>query len=81
MAIGFEQARNLMRQLDWKMRVTMNGESVDGIELYHPKQPRTYKVRMDSGRKLITECRVCGRVNDRTAILCYDHDGSNERLI
>lgn len=81
MAIGFEQARNLMRQLDWKMRVTMNGESVDGIELYHPKQHRTYKVRMDSGRKLITECRVCGRVNDRTAILCYDHDGSNERLI
>lgn len=81
MAIGYERARNLMRQLDWKMRVTMLGESVEGIEVYHPRQPNAYKVRMDSGRKLITECRVCGRVDDCTAVLCYDHDGSNESLI
>ena len=28
------------------------------------------------------ECRVIGRgADDRTAIVCYDHDGSNEDLI
>ena len=59
----------------------MHGESVDSIELYHPLRPTRYKVRIDSGRKLITECRVCGSKDYQTAIMCYDSDGSNESLI
>ena len=38
MAIGYVRARNLMRQLDWKMRVTIMVGSVTKIELYHPKR-------------------------------------------
>lgn len=52
MAIGYGRARNLMRQLDWKMRATVMMGSVNKIELYHPKRPATYTVRLDSGRKL-----------------------------
>lgn len=82
-AIGYEKARNLMRQLDWKMRVTMDGENLQRVELYHPKRPTVYPVRKDSYKKLYPELRIIGRAkeDDRTAILCYDHDGSNEDLI
>ena len=79
--IGYEKARNLMAQLDWKMLVTMIGESIEKIELYQPRQEERHTVRIDSGRKLMAECRVCGRHNDMTAILCYDHDGSDEILL
>ena len=81
MTIGYERARNLMMQLDWKMRVQMEGEVVEHIEVYHPLRPNTYTVRKDSGRKLMASCRVCGHVDDQTAILCFDHDGSDESLI
>lgn len=81
MAIGLKQARNLMRQLDWKMLVTMFGDSVEHIELYHPAQLERHKVRLDSGRKLMQECRVCGSKDYMTAILCYDWDGSDENNI
>lgn len=80
--IGYEKAENLMKQLDWKMRYTAHGEDVEKIELYHPKRPTVYAVRKDSGKKLLKECRViCRCENDETAILCYDHAGSNEDLI
>ena len=51
MAIGYEKARNMMRQLDWKMRVTTICDSVDKIVLFHPTQYREYTVRLDSGRR------------------------------
>lgn len=79
--IGYEKARNLMQQLDWKMLVTMICDSVEEIVLYHPKQPNRYKVRIDSGRKLMAECRVIGSKDYRTAILGYDWDGTNDALI
>ncbi len=51
--IGYEKARNLMRQLDWKMRVTSRivdyDIQVESIELYHPLRESTYRVRKDSG--------------------------------
>ena len=80
MAIGYGRARNLMRQLDWKMRVTIMVGSVTKIELY-PKRPATYTVRQDSGRKLMAECREIRRQDEFTTILCYDHAGSDESLI
>lgn len=81
--IGYEKAKNLMKQLDWKLRVTMNGEELVKAEVYHPKQTNTYTVRKESYKKLYQECRVIGPApgDDRTAILCYNHDGSNEALI
>ncbi len=81
MTIGYERARNLMRQLDWKMEVTMHGDEVEHLELYHPLRPTRYVLRRDTGRKLISECRVCGSRDGQTAIMCFDHDGSNESLI
>ena len=81
--IGYEKAKNLMKQLDWKLRVTMDGENVEKVEVYHPKRITVYTVRKDSYKRLYGECRViCSDPNDpRTAILCYDHEGSNEELI
>lgn len=81
--IGYENAKNLMKQLDWKLRVTMDGEELVKVEVYHPKRPTVYTVRKNSFKRLYKECRVVGSApNDaRTAILCYDHDGSNEELI
>lgn len=80
--IGYEKAKGLMKQLDWKMRLVAHGENVEKIELYHPKRPTVYAVRKDSGKKLLKECRViCRGDSDDTAILCYDHAGSNENLI
>jgi len=85
MTIGYEHAKNLMVQLDWKAKVTMDISSHDTVlervTLYHPRRENTYNVRRDSAKRLLAECRVCGRVDDRTAIMCYDHDGSNEELI
>lgn len=81
MAIGYGRARNLMRQLDWEMRVTTMVGSVTKIELYHPQRPSTYTVRLDSGRKLMAECREIRRLDDMTVVLRYDHNGSNESLI
>ena len=81
MVIGYQTAKNLMVQLDWKLAATMEGETLIRIELYHPDQETVHVVRKDSGKRLIAECRVCGRKSDATAILCYDHDGSNENLI
>ena len=81
-AIGYEKTKNLMKQLDWKLRVTMEGEDLQRVELYHPKYPTVYLVRRDSYKRLYPECRVVGQgENSRIAILCYDHTGSNEDLI
>lgn len=48
MAIGYERARNLMRQLNWRMRVKTICDSVEKIVLFHPCQGKEYTVRMDS---------------------------------
>ena len=80
-AIGYERAKGLMIRLDWKARVTMDCERFVRMEVYDPVQKDFFLVRRDSARRLIPECRVCGRVNDETAILCYDHDGADEDLI
>ena len=80
--IGYTKARNLMRQLDWKMRVTMIEDLIVRTEVYHPKaNPAGYVVRKDSGVKLMAECRVVGRVDDATAILGYDWAGTDDKLI
>lgn len=82
-AIGYEKAKNLMEKQDWKMRVTMDGEALLRVELYHPNRPNIFPMRKDSYKKLYPECRVIGTAGEdyRTAVLCYDHDGSNEELI
>ena len=72
MAIGYEKARNLMRQLDWKMQVTTICDSVDKIVLFHPLQDREYTVRLDSGRKLMRECVMQHRIDSMTAVLEYN---------
>lgn len=72
MAIGYEKARNLMRQLDWKMRVKTICNSVEGIVLFHPRQEKEYTVRMDSGRKLMRECVLSQRLDSMTAVLEYN---------
>lgn len=72
MAIGYEKARNLMRQLDWKMRVSTLGDSVEKIVLFHHRQEKEYTVRMDSGRKLMRECVLSQRLDGMTAVLEYN---------
>lgn len=72
MAIGYEKARNLMRQLDWKMQVSTLGDSVEKIVLFHPAQDYEYTVRLDSGRKLLRECVMQHRIDSMTAILEYN---------
>lgn len=79
--IGYQKARNLMRQLDWKMLATVHGDSIDQIVLYHPKRETKYKVRIDSGVKLWNECREIKMLDHCTQLLCYDWDGSNESLV
>ena len=73
--IGFTKARNLMRQLDWKALVTMDGDKLTQVVLYHPKQPNRYKVRLDSAKKLLKECVVEGSETHETAIVGYDRGG------
>lgn len=72
MAIGYEKASNLMRQLDWKMQVSTLGDSVEKIVLFHPAQDYEYTVRLDSGRKLLRECVMQHRIDSMTAILEYN---------
>lgn len=72
MAIGYEQARNLMRQLNWRMRVKTICDSVEKIVLFHPRQEKEYTVRMDSGRKLMRECVMSQRLDSMTAVLEYN---------
>ena len=72
MAIGYGRACNLMRQLDWKMRVSTLGDGVEKIVLFHGAQPIEYTVRLDSGRKLMRECVVSERLDSHTAILSYN---------
>ena len=48
MEIGYEKARNLMRQLDWKMQVSTLGDSVEKIVLLHPAQDYEYTVRLET---------------------------------
>lgn len=79
---GYEKAKLLMKQKDWKLRVVMDGEDLQQVQLYHPGAPDVYAVRKDSFKRLYPECRIVGRgEDDRTAILCYDHAGSDESLI
>ena len=79
--VGYQRGKNLMKQLDWKLKVTTSRGRVDKVVIYHPKQPKAYTVRRDSRGRLLSECRVCKRVDDDTLIFCYDHDGSNEAMI
>lgn len=72
MAIGYERARNLMRQLGWKMRVRTSGDGIEKIMLFHPCQQNEYRVYMESGRKLLRECVVSERLDKHTAILSYN---------
>ena len=81
MVVGYQKAKNMMVQLDWKMAVYMEGEDIISITLYHPKQENRYVVRRESGKKLMKECWVCGHLDMNTAVLCYDHEGSNPDLI
>ena len=62
----------MLRQLDWKMRVTTICDSVDKIVLFHPTQYREYTVRLDSGRRLMRECVVRYRLDSMTAVLEYN---------
>lgn len=80
--IGYDRAKHLMQQLDWKLRVTMNVEEILQVVLYHPNQSEVYTVRKVSYKKLYPECRVIGQgENMKEAILCYDHAGADESLI
>jgi len=74
--IGYEKALNLMKNMGWQARVTMQGETLLRVELYHPEQNSVYTVRRDSAKKLIPKCNVCGRINDETAICCYERSES-----
>lgn len=83
--LGYEKAKNLMKQLDWKMLVktclTTHGEDVEEATLYHPRQLHVHVVRRDAARRLLRECRECGQAENGAAIFCYNHSGSNEKLI
>lgn len=84
--IGYREARNLMRQLDWKMLATVRRRNeyvttVEQVMLYHPKQTEQHKARIDSGIKLWHECREIKMLDHRTQLLCYDWPGSNPDLI
>lgn len=70
--IGYERARNLMRQLNWKMQVSTLGGNVEKIVLLHPEQDHEYTVRLDSGKKLMRECVMQHRIDSTTAILEYN---------
>lgn len=72
LSIGYEKARNLMRQLDWKMRVSTSGDRVEKIVLFHPCQPNEYRVYMAGGRKLMRECVLSHRLDSKTAVLEYN---------
>ena len=72
MAIGHKTAKELLTGAGWELRVAMTGEKIENIEVYHPVAKFCYKVRLDSGRRLMAECEVTGRGgNDRIAILHY----------
>ena len=79
MAIGYGQARHLMGQLDWKMRVSTLDDSIEAITLFHPGQSAEYTVRLDSGRKLMQECVVSERLDNRTAIFSYKRESETEK--
>lgn len=80
-SIGYAQARNLMRQLDWKLAVN-TGAGNPYMMLYHPKRSTRYTVRWDGGEKLLKECRLIeGAGSDSQKVYCYDWDGSNEKNI
>lgn len=72
-----------MKQLDWKLQVTANLKTFEfiSVELYHPIQRNRHRVRRDTAKRLLVECRVCGRLDDETAILCYDHDGADKNMV
>lgn len=72
MAIGYEKARNLMRQLDWKMQVRTSDSGIEKMVLFHLEQDKEYTVRMESGRKLIRECVLSQRLDGSTAVLEYN---------
>lgn len=80
-AMGYERCKNLMKQLDWKLMVTLDFDKPVEFWVYHPKQPRSYKVRRDSGRRLLDECRWVKAMDDGRLIYCYNHDGADESLI
>lgn len=78
MTIGYEKARNLMRQLKWEAHVTMHGEELIRVELSHPMQPNIYNVRRDAAKKLLPECVVSHSLTNETAVMVYDFDKANK---
>ena len=80
--IGYKEAKRLMEQQGWKARVTMRNGVLQAAELFLPDCPTVHTIRRDSAKRLIPECYVYGRgTNDDIAILCYDHNRSNEDLV
>lgn len=81
--VNIDRARNLMKQLDWKLLLVVDNDTleVEFAVLYHPLQANAYRLRRNSAKKLLSECRVIGAVTDEITVLCYDHDGSNEKTI
>lgn len=76
MAIGFEKARNLMRQLDWKMRVTISADDIEAMTLFHLLQDHEFTLRMESGKRLLSECVIVERLDNSTVILEYNRTES-----
>ena len=75
--IGYAYARNLMCQIKWQARVTMDQEmNLIRMEVFHPEQPNTYNVRRDAAKKLIRECKVEGSESHETAIMVFDFDNA-----
>ena len=76
MVIGYDMARNLMRQLNWRMRVAINDNAIEEMTLYHPEQDHEFTLRMDSGKRLLSECVIAVRLDDSTVILEYNRTES-----
>lgn len=78
--IGYDEAKNLMKQLDWKMALTMVEGLITEVEVYHPISKGRHKVRKDAAKKLCPELRVICSRDHFTAILGYDHDGTRDEV-
>lgn len=72
MAIGYTEAKNLMRQLGWKMRAVVDESGVREMAVFHPLQDNEFKLREATGRNLLRECRVECRPDRHTVILEYN---------
>lgn len=74
--MGYTEARRLMKEKDWKMRLKLvDGNVIDRITLFDPNYiPFTeYTVRIDSGHKLTLECVEESRIGEY-ATLAFNHN-------